>query len=216
MWKKNKPQLGVTVALQVFQQLTDINAIMFYVPVLFQTVGFKSDAALYSSAITGGINVLSTLVSMALVDQLGRRKLLLEGSVQKLVAQVAIGVFLGKSLKAGLLPPSTPTLQSVKCMKVEDQVVGKAEERDTTQPQWESSNMDTIEYVNKAYAGPIVEVDPVTVFRRIIAERRTSLTMARAKQQADMRSSNNPPLPCLSSLAANGQTQACEGHYQIS
>ncbi|KAI5072489.1 hypothetical protein GOP47_0012595 [Adiantum capillus-veneris] len=82
-------------------------------------------------------------------------------------------------------PPSTPTLRSVKCMKVEDQAVGKAEARDTTQPQLESSNMDAVEYVNKAYPGPIVEVDPVTVFRRIIAERRTSLAMARAKQQAD-------------------------------
>ncbi|KAI5084000.1 hypothetical protein GOP47_0000169 [Adiantum capillus-veneris] len=104
MWKKNKPQLAVTVALQVFQQLTGINAIMFYAPVLFQTVGFKSDAALYSAAITGGINVLSTLVSVALVDRLGRRKLLLEGSVQMLVAQVAIGVLLGTSLKAGQEP----------------------------------------------------------------------------------------------------------------
>ncbi|KAI5072067.1 hypothetical protein GOP47_0012173 [Adiantum capillus-veneris] len=104
MWKKSKPQLGVTVALQVFQQLTGINAIMFYAPVLFQTVGFKSDAALYSAAIMGGINVLSTLVSLALVDPLGRRKLLLEGSVQMLVAQVAIGALLGKSLKAGQEP----------------------------------------------------------------------------------------------------------------
>ncbi|MCO5559624.1 hypothetical protein L7F22_029649 [Adiantum nelumboides] len=104
MWKKNKPQLAVTVALQVFQQLTGINAIMFYAPVLFQTVGFKSDAALYSAAITGGINVLSTFVSVALVDRLGRRKLLLEGSLQMLVAQVAIGVLLGTSLKAGQEP----------------------------------------------------------------------------------------------------------------
>lgn len=104
MWRKNKPQLVVTVALQIFQQLTGINAIMFYAPVLFQTVGFKSDAALYSAAITGGINVLATIVSVALVDKVGRRLLLVQGSIQMFLAQAAIGALLGVALKPGHQP----------------------------------------------------------------------------------------------------------------
>ncbi|OAY80633.1 Sugar transport protein 13 [Ananas comosus] len=80
--RRNRPQLVIAVVLQIFQQFTGINAIMFYAPVLFNTLGFKSDAALYSAVITGAINVLSTLVSIYSVDRIGRRMLLLEAGVQ--------------------------------------------------------------------------------------------------------------------------------------
>ncbi|CAN1280283.1 Sugar transport protein 13 [Linum perenne] len=51
--RRNRPQLVIAIALQIFQQCTGINAIMFYAPVLFNTLGFKSDASLYSAVITG-------------------------------------------------------------------------------------------------------------------------------------------------------------------
>lgn len=79
----------------MFQQFTGINAIMFYAPVLFSTLGFKSGASLYSAVITGAVNVLSTLVSVYLVDKVGRRVLLLEACVQMFVSQVVIGIVLG-------------------------------------------------------------------------------------------------------------------------
>ncbi|XP_071716667.1 sugar transport protein 13 [Rutidosis leptorrhynchoides] len=93
--RKNRPQLVIAVALQFFQQFTGINAIMFYAPVLFSTLGFKNDASLYSAVITGAVNVLSTLVSIYSVDKLGRRILLLEAGVQMFFAQVVIAVVLG-------------------------------------------------------------------------------------------------------------------------
>ena len=86
--RRNQPQLIIAVALQVFQQLTGINAIMFYAPVLFNTLGFKNDAALYSAVITGAVNVVSTVVSIYSVDKLGRRILLLEAGVQMFISQV--------------------------------------------------------------------------------------------------------------------------------
>ncbi|KAE8728137.1 Sugar transport protein 13 [Hibiscus syriacus] len=67
--RRNRPQLVIAVALQIFQQCTGINAIMFYAPVLFDTLGFGSDAALYSAVITGAVNVLSTIVSIYSVDK---------------------------------------------------------------------------------------------------------------------------------------------------
>ncbi|CAI0429883.1 unnamed protein product, partial [Linum tenue] len=85
--RKNRPPLVISIALQIFQQCTGINAIMFYAPVLFNTVGFGSDASLYSAVITGAVNVLSTVVSIYSVDRLGRRKLLLEAGVQMLLSQ---------------------------------------------------------------------------------------------------------------------------------
>ncbi|RWV96454.1 hypothetical protein GW17_00040834, partial [Ensete ventricosum] len=80
---------------QIFQQFTGINAIMFYAPVLFNTLGFKSDASLYSAVITGAVNVLSTVVSIYSVDRVGRRVLLLEAGVQMFISQVVIAIVLG-------------------------------------------------------------------------------------------------------------------------
>lgn len=90
--RRNRPLLMITVLLQMFQQLTGMNAIMFYAPVLLTTLGFKTEASLYSTVITGAVNVLSTLVSMYTVDRVGRRMLLLDGGVQMLLSLVAMAV----------------------------------------------------------------------------------------------------------------------------
>ncbi|CAL5076519.1 unnamed protein product [Urochloa decumbens] len=89
--RESRPPLAIAVAMQVFQQFTGINALMFYAPVLFQTMGFATDGSLLSAVVTGGVNVASTVVSIVLVDRVGRRKLLLEACAQMLVAQVAVG-----------------------------------------------------------------------------------------------------------------------------
>lgn len=86
--RRNRPQLVIAIALQVFQQFTGINAIMFYAPVLFNTLGFGNNASLYSAVITGAVNVLSTVVSIYSVDKVGRRLLLLEAGVQMFFSQV--------------------------------------------------------------------------------------------------------------------------------
>ncbi|XP_047979604.1 sugar transport protein 13-like [Salvia hispanica] len=99
LMRRNRPQLVIAVALQVFQQFTGINAIMFYAPVLFDTVGFGNDAALYSAVITGAVNVLSTVVSIYSVDRVGRRVLLLQAGVQMFISQVVIAVLLGIKVK---------------------------------------------------------------------------------------------------------------------
>ncbi|GMI96003.1 SUGAR TRANSPORT PROTEIN 13 [Hibiscus trionum] len=97
--RRNRPQLVIAVALQIFQQFTGINAIMFYAPVLFKTLGFGNDAALYSAVITGAVNVLSTVVSIYSVDKVGRRVLLLEAGVQMFFSQVIIAIILGLKVK---------------------------------------------------------------------------------------------------------------------
>ncbi|PSR92703.1 Sugar transport protein [Actinidia chinensis var. chinensis] len=99
MKRSSMPPLIIGIMMQVFQQFTGINAIMFYAPVLFQTVGFKSNASLLSAVITGTVNVLSTFVSIYAVDKTGRRKLLLQASVQMFICQTAIGAILLVHLK---------------------------------------------------------------------------------------------------------------------
>ncbi|KAK4482886.1 hypothetical protein RD792_010059 [Penstemon davidsonii] len=95
LMRRNRPQLIIALSLQIFQQFTGINAIMFYAPVLFNTVGFQQNSSLYSSVITGAVNVLSTIVSVYSVDKVGRRLLLLEAGVQMFLSQVIIAIILG-------------------------------------------------------------------------------------------------------------------------
>lgn len=72
---------------------------MFYAPVLFKTLGFGGSASLYSTVITGAVNVLSTLVSIYSVDKVGRRMLLLEAGIQMFFSQTVIAIILGIKVK---------------------------------------------------------------------------------------------------------------------
>ncbi|KAK8504062.1 hypothetical protein V6N12_033278 [Hibiscus sabdariffa] len=62
--RKYRPHLTMAISIPFFQQLTGINVIMFYAPVLFSTIGFGDDASLMSAVITGIVNVAATLVSI--------------------------------------------------------------------------------------------------------------------------------------------------------
>ncbi|KAK7407805.1 hypothetical protein VNO78_09903 [Psophocarpus tetragonolobus] len=97
---KYRPQLTFCIFIPAFQQLTGINVIMFYAPVLFKILGFGNDASLMSAVITGGVNVVATFVSVFTVDRFGRRVLFLEGGVQMLICQVIVGILI--ALKFGL------------------------------------------------------------------------------------------------------------------
>nr|XP_016458581.1 PREDICTED: sugar transport protein 8-like [Nicotiana tabacum] len=100
MSKSSRPQLICGTILQIFQQFTGINVIMFYAPVLFQTMGFGGKASLLSAIVTGMVNVVSTIVAILGVDKFGRRVLLIEAAVLMLVAQCVTGGILAVHLKA--------------------------------------------------------------------------------------------------------------------
>lgn len=83
-----RPQLVMCFFIPLFQQLTGINVIMFYAPVIFKTLGFGNDASLMSAAISGTVNVVATIVSIVCVDKFGRRILFIEGGAQMIITQV--------------------------------------------------------------------------------------------------------------------------------
>ncbi|KAJ6943390.1 hypothetical protein NC652_008995 [Populus alba x Populus x berolinensis] len=66
--RKYRPQLFFAFCIPMFQQLTGMNVIVFYAPILFKTIGFGSNASLFSSLITGIVNMLATFVSISTVD----------------------------------------------------------------------------------------------------------------------------------------------------
>lgn len=97
--RRNRPQLVIGICIPSFQQLTGMNSILFYAPVLFQSLGFGNNASLYSSTITNGALVLASLISMKFVDRFGRRKFFLEAGVEMFISMVIIGIIL--ALKFG-------------------------------------------------------------------------------------------------------------------
>jgi sugar porter (SP) family MFS transporter len=86
--------LWVGVGLAAFQQITGINAIIYYANEIFAEAGFttaqaQAKATLYA---VGLVNVLATLIALAWVDRFGRRPLLLAGLVGMTVSLAAVGV----------------------------------------------------------------------------------------------------------------------------
>ena len=75
------PIVWVGMLLSVFQQFVGINVIFYYSSALWQSVGFTEQNALYVTMLTGITNIVTTLIAMALVDRLGRKPLLLIGSI---------------------------------------------------------------------------------------------------------------------------------------
>ncbi len=75
-----KPIL-LAVAIAVFNQLSGINALIYYTAHIFRMAGYGSTDALLQSVIIGFTNLVFTIAAMAVIDQFGRRKLMLVGSV---------------------------------------------------------------------------------------------------------------------------------------
>ncbi len=75
-----KPIL-LAVTLAVFNQLTGINAILYYMNDIFTRAGFSRNSGSLQAAIIGAANLVFTLLAMSVIDKLGRKTLLLVGSV---------------------------------------------------------------------------------------------------------------------------------------
>ena len=86
--------LLIGIGLAVFQQITGINAIIYYADQIFASAGFVSQSS--QTTVTtwaiGGVNVLSTLIAIAFIDRLGRRKLLLAGLLGMAVSLGVVGI----------------------------------------------------------------------------------------------------------------------------
>jgi MFS transporter, SP family, sugar:H+ symporter len=71
----------VGMGLAAFQQLVGINIIFYYGSVLWQAAGASEQAALQINLLTGFVNILSTFIAIGLIDRLGRKPLLVVGSI---------------------------------------------------------------------------------------------------------------------------------------
>ena len=79
--KKIQPVLWIGIGLATFQQLVGINVVFYYGEVLWRAAGFSESNALLQNVISGTVNVGSTFVAIALIDKVGRKPLLIFGSI---------------------------------------------------------------------------------------------------------------------------------------
>jgi MFS transporter, sugar porter (SP) family len=81
--------VGLGMLLQVMQQLTGMNVVMYYAPRIFEGMGYNTESQMWFTAIVGLTNVLATFIAIAFVDKLGRKPILYAGFV---VMAVGLGV----------------------------------------------------------------------------------------------------------------------------
>lgn len=81
--------LIIGLVIGVLQQITGINSVFFYAPMIFEQSGIGTDAAFSQAILVGLINLVFTLIAISLIDRLGRKPLLIFG-----VSGIAICMFL--------------------------------------------------------------------------------------------------------------------------
>jgi sugar porter (SP) family MFS transporter len=79
-WKYRFP-LFLAITIGMFNQLSGINAILYYLNDIFAAAGFSKISGDLQAVAVGGMNLLATLLGMSVIDKLGRKSLLLIGSV---------------------------------------------------------------------------------------------------------------------------------------
>ncbi|MDT3403099.1 sugar porter family MFS transporter [Mucilaginibacter terrae] len=99
--KAVRPAVLVGITLAVFQQLCGINVVFNYTATIFQSVGASLNHQLLETVVIGIVNLLFTLIAMWQVDRLGRRPLMLVGSLGLAVSYVVLAFLL--SSKASII-----------------------------------------------------------------------------------------------------------------
>ncbi|WP_221391406.1 sugar porter family MFS transporter [Dyadobacter sp. NIV53] len=92
--KAVRPALLVGITLAVFQQLCGINVVFNYTSTIFESIGADLDRQLMETVAIGAVNLIFTLVAMWQVDKLGRRPLMLIGSLGLSITYIALAYVL--------------------------------------------------------------------------------------------------------------------------
>ncbi|MEG3175662.1 sugar porter family MFS transporter [Sphingomonas sp. RB3P16] len=91
------------IAIAMFNQLSGINALLYYAPRIFELAGAGADSALLQSVAVGGTNLLFTALALFLIDRFGRKPLLFVGSILCAAALLLVGWQLERAAPDGTL-----------------------------------------------------------------------------------------------------------------
>jgi len=88
--KKYRKLIFLAITIAAFNQLSGINAILYYAPNIFTLAGFGKGSALMGSMGVGAVMFIFTIAAMAVMDSMGRKKIMIIGSIGYIVSLGAI------------------------------------------------------------------------------------------------------------------------------
>lgn len=90
-----KPIVWIGIGMAILQQVSGINVVFYYGAVLWQSVGFTESDALLINVVSGGVSIVACLIAVVSVDRLGRRPLLIVGSIGMAIALTVVATAFG-------------------------------------------------------------------------------------------------------------------------
>ena len=84
--------IALAMLMGLTQQITGVNAIVYFAPTMMNQVGISTTNSVYTSMVIGVVSVAACLVGMRVIDRLGRRRLLLAGLSGNVVSLVVLAV----------------------------------------------------------------------------------------------------------------------------
>lgn len=93
--------LGFFIAF--FNQLSGINFVLYYAPQILEQAGLGGEESLFNSIAIGIVNLIFTIIGMRLIDKLGRRQLIIIGSIGYIISLIMVGICFQMNLSSTLL-----------------------------------------------------------------------------------------------------------------
>jgi len=104
-WQRHRRPMLLAIGMGLFNQLTGINAILYYLADIFGAAGFNSVSAGAQSIAIGATNFIATIFAMSVIDRWGRKPLLLLGSVGMALSQGGVAFVMASGAHRALLLP---------------------------------------------------------------------------------------------------------------
>lgn len=105
-WRLHRKPILLAIALAMFNQLSGINAILYYLGDIFAAAGFDSVSADLQAVAIGVANLFATILGMAVIDRVGRKPLLLVGALGTAVALAVVALIYSTGQGQTLLLPA--------------------------------------------------------------------------------------------------------------
>ncbi len=103
--KRYSVPIMLAFLIAVFNQLSGINAIIYFAPRVFELAGIGKDAAFLQSAGIGVVNLIFTMLGLYLIDRLGRKKLMMIGSIGYILSLSAVAAAFYFNYLGGMIVP---------------------------------------------------------------------------------------------------------------
>jgi sugar porter (SP) family MFS transporter len=104
-WARHRRPILLAIGLACFNQLSGINAILYHLSDIFASAGFDAWSSDLQSVAIGATNLAATLVGISLLDRVGRRTLILAGSVGTALALSGVALIMASDVARGWLLP---------------------------------------------------------------------------------------------------------------